>query len=601
VRKRRAPSTKSILIAGLLTAFVIVTPIQQAAWAAAPAQSPAVGSVASAFRAAAAEFGVPEELLLAVGYVNTHWRMETSEDHGVGIMHLVHDRQNDTLTTAASLTGASETALSQDVATNVRGGAAVLAAAAGSPRPHDLNGWRTAVAAAGGGATYADQVFQTLRQGAKETLPGGEQVVLAAQPAAAGPAPAAHPPSPDYGPASWSPASASNFTASSRPAGYIPNRIIVHVTQGSYAGSISHFQNPAAQASAHFVMRSSDGAATQTVGEQDVAWHAGNWDYNTKSIGIEHEGFVDNPSWFTDAMYRASAQVAASIVRKYSIPVDRQHIVGHNEVPDPQNPTLSGGRDHHTDPGPYWNWGLYMSYLQAYASGYCAANGGGSWRWIPGGAYDVGAGASGAAWVIGAVPAYGGGGYGIYQWTGSNWARSDGAAVRIAVDPAGAPWVVTVYGDIYRRVAGGWQQVAGRAIDIAIGPDGSTWVLGGNETFGGWGIYHWTGSGWQLIDGAGTRIAAGPGGRLWVVTSSGAIWERTVSGWVHRPGAGYDVGFAGGAPTVVGTNRVCGGYGLYSWNGSSWSPVPGGAIGVSVGPGGKAWVVSETEAIYRQM
>src|ERR1700716_3485174 len=103
------------------------------------------------------------------------------------------------------------------------------------------------------------------------------------------------------------------------------------------------------------------------------------------------------------------------------------------------------------------------------------------------------------------------------------------------------------------------------------------------------------------MGGAGTRIAAGPGGRIWVVTSSGAIWERTVSSWVHRPGAGYDVGFAGGAPTVVGTNRVCGGYGLYSWNGSSWSPLPGGAIGVSVGPGRKAWVVSETEAIYRQI
>ena len=81
----------------------------------------------------------------------------------------------------------------------------------------------------------------------------------------------------------------------------------------------------------------------------------------------------------------------------------------------------------------------------------------------------------------------------------------------------------------------------------------------------------------------------------------GSEWERTVSSWVHRPGAGYDVGFAGGAPTVVGTNRVCGGYGLYSWNGSSWSPLPGGAIGVSVGPGRKAWVVSETEAIYRQI
>ena len=28
------------------------------------------------------------------------------------------------------------------------------------------------------------------------------------------------------------------------------------------------------------------------VAEQDIAWHAGNWDYNTRAIGIEHEGYA---------------------------------------------------------------------------------------------------------------------------------------------------------------------------------------------------------------------------------------------------------------------------------------------------------------------
>ena len=542
---------------------------------------------------------MPEEVLLAVGYVNTHWRMETSEDQGVGIMHLVHDPQNDTLTKAASMTGSSEAALSQDAATNIRGGAAVLSAAAGNSKPSDINGWRPVVASVGGGPTYADQVFQTLNKGARETLPDGEQVVLAPHPAALAPAPAARRPSPDYGPAAWAPASSSNFTASSRPSVYIPNRVIIHVSQGSYAGAISHFQDPNSQASAHFVMRSSDGAAAQTVREQDVAWHAGNWDYNTKSIGIEHEGFVDNPSWFTDAMYRASAQLVASIVRKYSVPVDRQHIVGHNEVPDPLNPTLTGGRDHHTDPGPFWNWGLYMSYVQAYAGSYCAPNGAGTWQRMPGGAYDVGVGASGASWVIGTDPAYGG--YGIYYRSGSSWIRSNGAAVRIAVDPAGVPWVVNVYGSIYRLVSGGWQQVTGLASDIAVGSDGTIWVIATNDTLGGFGIFYLTSLGWQQIEGGGTRIAAGAGGSLWVVNSWGAIYERTTSGWRLRPGAGYDVGLgAGGAPTVVGTNRVCGGYGLWTWNGSAWSTLPGAGIGVSAGPGDKPWIVNESQAIYRQ-
>jgi N-acetyl-anhydromuramyl-L-alanine amidase AmpD len=558
-----------------------------------------VGPVAPAFQAAAAESGVPQDLLLAVGYVNTHWRMETSEDGGVGIMHLVHDPQNDTLGKAASLTGSSEGALGQDATANIRGGAALLAAAAGTSKPTDINGWRQAVASVGGGDSYAEQVFETLNKGAKETLPGGEKLVLPPHPEVSPAAQSVHPASADYAPAAWVPASMSNYTASSRPSQYIPIRVVIHVTQGSYAGTLNHFQNPSAQGSAHFVMRSSDGAATQMVREQDVAWHAGNWDYNTRSIGIEHEGFVDNPSWFTDAMYRASAQVTASIVRKYSIPIDRQHIIGHNEVPDPLHPWLTGGLDHHTDPGPFWNWGLYMSYVQQYAGTYCAANGAGSWQRMPGAAYDVSVGASGATWVVGTDPSYGG--YGIYQWTGAGWTRSNGAATRIAVDSSGTPWVVNVYGNIYRLVAGTWQQVSGVASDVAAGADGSVWVIATNDILGGFGIYRLTGAGWQQVDGGGTRIAAGQNGDVWVVNSWGAIYERTSAGWTLRPGAGYDMGAgAAGQPVVVGTNRVCGGYGLYTWNGGSWTWLPGAGIGVSVAPNGKAWVVNESQVIYHQ-
>jgi N-acetyl-anhydromuramyl-L-alanine amidase AmpD len=600
VAKLCAPSTRSIPLIGLLVALVIAEGSAQPVLAATPTPSPAAGTVASAFRSAATEFGVPEELLLAVGYVNTRWRMETSEDGGVGTMHLIHDPGNDTLAKAASLTSASDAALGQDMATNIRGGAAVLSAAAGNPKPVTLNDWRQVVSSVGGGAMYAEQVFLALRKGARETLPGGEQVVLAAHPDLPAPAPAARAPSPDYGSAAWVPASSSNFTASSRPSVYIPNRIVIHVTQGSYAGAIGYFQNPSAQASAHYVMRSSDGAATQSVRERDVAWHAGNWDYNTKSFGIEHEGFVDNPSWFTDAMYRASAQLAASQVRKYSIPVDRQHIIGHNEVPDPLNPALTGGRDHHSDPGRFWNWGLYMSYVQAYAGSYCAVNGGGSWQRMPGGAYDVGAGGTGASWVVGTDPAVGG--YGIYHWTGSSWSRSGGAGLRLAVDPAGVPWVVNASGDIYKLAAGGvWQHVSGLAMDIAIASDGSTWVIATDDTLGGFGVYQLTGAGWLRIQGGGTRIAAGPNGNLWVVNSWGAIYERTTSGWRLRPGAGYDIGItAGRGPTVVGTNRVCGGYGLWTWNGSAWTRVPGAGIGVSVDPGGKPSIVNDSQVIYRQ-
>lgn len=128
--------------------------------------------------------------------------------------------------------------------------------------------------------------------------------------------------------------------------------MIIHVTQGSYAGTISWFQNPTSEVSAHYVIRSSDGQITQTVRDRDTAYHAKN--SNASALGIEHEGFVDDPSWFTDAMYRSSAALTRTLCDTYGIPKDRTHIIGHSEAP---------GSDH-TDPGKYWDWNLYMGYVE---------------------------------------------------------------------------------------------------------------------------------------------------------------------------------------------------------------------------------------------
>ncbi|MFJ8795730.1 N-acetylmuramoyl-L-alanine amidase [Streptomyces sp. NPDC102462] len=154
----------------------------------------------------------------------------------------------------------------------------------------------------------------------------------------------------DYPYAEWQPASTSNYTASSRPSAYPVDRVIVHVTQETYASTLSIFQNPQKKVSAHYVVRSADGHVAQCVREADIAWHAGNWDYNTRSIGIEHEGWVDQPAYFTDAMYTQSARLTAAICERYGIPKDRAHILGHVEVP---------GTDH-TDPGPNWDWVRYI-------------------------------------------------------------------------------------------------------------------------------------------------------------------------------------------------------------------------------------------------
>jgi len=153
----------------------------------------------------------------------------------------------------------------------------------------------------------------------------------------------------------------SNYTAANRNVrigrgGSDIQYIIIHTTQGSYDSAINWFQNPISNVSAHYVVRSADGEVTQMVHEKDIAWHAGNSMYNALSIGIEHEGFIDQPDiWYTPNLYEASAALVRDIAARNRIPLDRAHILGHSEVPGAT----------HTDPGPGWDWDYYMSLVQA--------------------------------------------------------------------------------------------------------------------------------------------------------------------------------------------------------------------------------------------
>ncbi|HEY2599357.1 MAG TPA: N-acetylmuramoyl-L-alanine amidase [Candidatus Dormibacteraeota bacterium] len=181
----------------------------------------------------------------------------------------------------------------------------------------------------------------------------------AALPAALAPATA------DYRGAFWVSAAATNYTVANRPHDYPIDMIVIHDIEGSYASAIKIFQDPQRHGSAHYVV-SYKGQITQMVAEKDVAWHAGNWDYNTRAIGIEHEGFAA-ANRYTSPEYYASARLVASICSRWGVPLDRQHVIGHSQVPDPNNPKLFGGADHHTDPGPYWSWTGYLNLARAYA------------------------------------------------------------------------------------------------------------------------------------------------------------------------------------------------------------------------------------------
>ncbi|MEK8172654.1 peptidoglycan recognition family protein [Streptomyces sp. M19] len=155
---------------------------------------------------------------------------------------------------------------------------------------------------------------------------------------------------PNYPTTHWIPASGSSYTVSDRPTAYALDHIVIHVTQETFQDAMRIFQDPAKQVSAHYMVASADGYIGQFVREKDIAWHAGNWDYNTRSIGIEHEGWVDKPEYFTKELYTSSAALTSAICDRYGIPKTRDHIIGHVEVPGAT----------HTDPGKYWDWDRYM-------------------------------------------------------------------------------------------------------------------------------------------------------------------------------------------------------------------------------------------------
>ncbi|MEU0567956.1 peptidoglycan recognition family protein, partial [Nonomuraea sp. NPDC005983] len=136
--------------------------------------------------------------------------------------------------------------------------------------------------------------------------------------------------------------------------------IVIHDTEGTYQGIRSMVHDPE-YVSWHYTIRSRDGHIAQHVRTKDIAWHAGNWDFNARSIGIEHEGYLaKGGTWYTEAMYRASAELVKYLAAKYDIPLDRAHILGHDNVPGSTPETLPGM---HEDPGPYWDWAHYFDLL----------------------------------------------------------------------------------------------------------------------------------------------------------------------------------------------------------------------------------------------
>jgi N-acetylmuramoyl-L-alanine amidase/GH25 family lysozyme M1 (1,4-beta-N-acetylmuramidase) len=131
-----------------------------------------------------------------------------------------------------------------------------------------------------------------------------------------------------------------------------PDAIVIHVLLANYADVISKWSAGGDCTPPHYVIRN-DGEITQLVAEKYMAQHAGPQG-NPTMIGIEHDGWDSEPRYFTEEMYLWSAALVREICARRNIPVDRAHIIGHDEV---QGTT-------HGDPGGYWDWDYYMALVR---------------------------------------------------------------------------------------------------------------------------------------------------------------------------------------------------------------------------------------------
>jgi N-acetyl-anhydromuramyl-L-alanine amidase AmpD len=294
---------------------------------------------------------------------------------------------------AAGLTGLGVGRLTSDDVANICGGAAVLASYQrdlGQPGGTDtsVQSWYDAVARYSWAVddaeqdTFARRVFSIIHDGASRRTNDGQRVTLAAHPGLAVPsvtanagvtqAAASSLHCPDTVDCEWIPApyeqwgstvsQYGNHDQANRPEDMQIDYVIIHDTETSYDGTIRLVTDPT-YLSWQYTLRSSDGHIAQNMTPEDVGWHAGNWYVNAHSIGLEHEGFAAHgAAWYTEAMYQTSAELVKYLAEQHDIPLDRAHIIGHDQIPGITNARIPAM---HWDPGPYWDWEHYFELLGA--------------------------------------------------------------------------------------------------------------------------------------------------------------------------------------------------------------------------------------------
>nr|MBA2541635.1 N-acetylmuramoyl-L-alanine amidase [Deltaproteobacteria bacterium] len=305
-----------------------------------------VATVQHELEAAAAEANVPADLMIAIaieerGLKRPAWRNVEDHDHVpvAGMLELRHGRL-DTLALGASLLGTNEYALRVDTKLGTRAGAHVLAhLGARNNTTDDLASWRPALEELSGMAdaearAYASRVFSILRTGGEFAARDGERVMLAHHDLVEEPTTSHANGISDYPAAEWIWTSCDDKCTIGRPYGNDSvDKILIHDTEGNWNASVATLQHDPGK-SVHYINDADGSRIGQFRPETDTTWHGGNFFYNATSIGIEHVGVAADPNGYSTELYAASRALVEDIRTRWSVPLDRQHIIGHYQIPD---------------------------------------------------------------------------------------------------------------------------------------------------------------------------------------------------------------------------------------------------------------------------
>lgn len=359
-------------------------------------------SLEISFQQAANKYKVPLNLLKAVAYNESTFDSHNGKPSvagGYGVMHLTdttgltpnganskaekvpNTASLHTLQKAAKLTGISVSKLKSDTKANILGGAALLAAyqkSSDKPLTTSLASWYSAVKkysqsdSKPAAEFFAANVYQILAKGVHKngvTIAPKKVNALKDEAVDTTSGETAETDGPAGLPIQWVPAlykefddqgDYGNYDLADRPNDQKINYIVIHNTETSFQEALTLFSTPT-YTTANYVVSSVEGTVAEMVRPQNVAWHAGNWYINSHSIGIEHEGYAAvGGFWYTENMYKSSAALVKYLAAKYNIPLDRQHIIGHDNVP---GLTPAAQKGMHWDPGTYWDWNHYFDLM----------------------------------------------------------------------------------------------------------------------------------------------------------------------------------------------------------------------------------------------